>query len=121
MYWDKVKWSEFLVAGEPGADQGDDRSPETRGAPKALAGDTPTPETKARDLQADPGGSAAQRLHANYAVRCYRAGLSSEMCPQRQKKRRLRQKKIQNATQKLQHGQEVSQRGPVSSAEGLMC
>lgn len=40
--------------GELGANHGDDQTPETRGAPKALAGDTLTPETKAGDLQADP-------------------------------------------------------------------
>lgn len=57
MYFEsKVKWSTCLVAGEPGADHGDGRPPEAGGAPKAHAGNAPTPETEAGDLKADPGG-----------------------------------------------------------------
>lgn len=44
-----------MVAGEPGADQGDGQAREAGGAPKAHAGNTPTPETEAGDLEADPG------------------------------------------------------------------
>lgn len=40
--------------GEPGAGQGAGQAPEAEGAPKAHAGDAPTPETEAGDLQADP-------------------------------------------------------------------
>lgn len=45
-----------MSAGEPEADQGDDQAREAGGAPKAHAGDTPTPETEAGDQEADPGG-----------------------------------------------------------------
>lgn len=44
-----------MVAGEPGADRGDDRPQEAGGAPKAHAGDGPTPETETDDPEADPG------------------------------------------------------------------
>lgn len=58
------------VAGEPGADRGADPAQEAGGAPKAHAGDTPTPETGAGDLEADPeterrrmlGGGGQKRL-----------------------------------------------------------
>lgn len=40
--------------GDPGADQGDGQAPEAGGALKAPAGSTPTLETEAGDLQADP-------------------------------------------------------------------
>lgn len=52
----KVKPSKCVVVGEPGAGQGDGRTPEAGGAPKAHAGNPPTPETKAGALKADPGG-----------------------------------------------------------------
>lgn len=51
-----VKWSNCLVVGAPGADQGDGQIPEPGGAPEAHAGNAPTPETEAGALEADPGG-----------------------------------------------------------------
>lgn len=58
----KVKWFECLFAGEAEADQGGDQALEAGGAPKAHAGDTPTPETEADDREADPGGLTAKKL-----------------------------------------------------------
>lgn len=40
--------------GEAEADQGADQTQEAEGAPKAHAGDAPTPETEAGALEADP-------------------------------------------------------------------
>lgn len=51
-----VRWAKCLVAGAPGADQGDGQIPETGGAPEALVGNTSTPKTEAGVLEAKPGG-----------------------------------------------------------------
>lgn len=45
-----------MVTGEPGASRGADPIREAGDAPKAHAGDAPTQETKAGDLEPDPGG-----------------------------------------------------------------
>lgn len=51
----EVTWVGCVVPDDPGAGQGDSRTPEAGGAPKAHAGNPSTPETETGDPEADPG------------------------------------------------------------------
>lgn len=73
-----MKWPKCLVAGAPGADRGGGQIPETGGAPGAHAGKTPTHETGAGGLRADPGGFRLA-LMAGLRRRCLKNVSAAEL------------------------------------------